>query len=150
MRDNWLSNRVFSPSRWPWAAQTHTADSRFVGTADLLAARRFQRGDDIILHAEGPLCTDLTGFPANGGFYFQAFNGSVVLPVAGHDYNSDWTPHWRDFHPLEGQLASLHWRVQKGGRDCNIEPPASPCAIMRRDHPYRKENSGPGKDFRGA
>lgn len=40
MRDNWLSNRVFSPSRWPWpwAAQTHTADSRFVGTADLLAA----------------------------------------------------------------------------------------------------------------
>jgi transposase len=74
MRDNWLSNRVFSPSRWPWpwAAQTHTADSRFVGTADLLAARRFQRGDDIILHAEGPPCTDLTGFPANGGFYFQA------------------------------------------------------------------------------
>ena len=84
----------------------------------------------------------------NGGFYFQAFNGSVVLPFAGHDYNSDWTPHWRDFHPLEGQLASLHWRVQKGGRDCNIEPPASPYAIMRRDRPYRGENSGPGKDDR--
>ena len=29
--------------------------------------------------------------PALGGFYFQAFNGSVALPVAGYDYNSDWT-----------------------------------------------------------
>src|SRR5262249_19790504 len=28
-----------------------------------------------------PPCTDLTGLPANGGFYFQAFNGSVVLPA---------------------------------------------------------------------
>ena len=26
------------------------------------------------------------------GFYFQASNGSVVLPVTGYDYNSDWTP----------------------------------------------------------
>ena len=59
-------------------------------------------------------------------------------------YNSDWTPHWRDFHPLEGRLASVHWRVQKGDRDCNIEPPASPCTIMRRDHPYGGETSGPG------
>jgi len=30
-------------------------------------------------------CTDLTGFPANGGFYFQASNRSVALPVAGYD-----------------------------------------------------------------
>src|SRR4029453_6236762 len=37
-------------------------------------------------------CTDLTDLSANGGFYFQAFNGSVALPVAGYDYNSDWTP----------------------------------------------------------
>src|SRR6516165_9096863 len=29
---------------------------------------------------------------APGGFYFQASNGSVALPVAGYDYNSDWTP----------------------------------------------------------
>jgi hypothetical protein len=33
-------------------------------------------------------------------------------------------------------------------RDCNIEPPASPYAIMRRAYPYRGENSGPGKDDR--
>jgi hypothetical protein len=37
-------------------------------------------------------CTDLTGLPANGGFYFQAFDGSVPLPVAGYNYNSVWTP----------------------------------------------------------
>src|SRR6516165_9349892 len=34
----------------------------------------------------GPICS------APGGFYFQASNGSVALPVAGYDYNSDWTP----------------------------------------------------------
>ena len=39
-----------------------------------------------------PPWTDLTGLPANGGFYIQAFDGSVALPVAGYDYNSDWTP----------------------------------------------------------
>ena len=39
-----------------------------------------------------PPCTDLTGLPANGGFYFQAFDGSVTLPVAGYNYNSVWTP----------------------------------------------------------
>jgi hypothetical protein len=37
-------------------------------------------------------CTDLTGLPANGAFYVQAFNGSVALPVVGYDYNIDWTP----------------------------------------------------------
>src|ERR1700693_2550975 len=30
--------------------------------------------------------------PATGGFYFQAFDGSVTLPVAGYDYDIDWTP----------------------------------------------------------
>jgi hypothetical protein len=30
--------------------------------------------------------------PAFGDFYFQAFNGSVSLSVAGYNYNSDWTP----------------------------------------------------------
>jgi hypothetical protein len=30
--------------------------------------------------------------PTIEGFYVQAFNGSVALPVAGYDYNSNWTP----------------------------------------------------------
>jgi hypothetical protein len=37
-------------------------------------------------------CTDLTGLPANGAFYIQAFNGSVALLVVGYDYSIDWTP----------------------------------------------------------
>ena len=34
-------------------------------------------------------------------------------------------------------------------RACNIDPPTSSYAIMRRASPYRGENSGPGKDDRG-
>ena len=30
--------------------------------------------------------------PALGDFYFQAFDRSVSLPVAGYNFNSDWTP----------------------------------------------------------
>jgi choline dehydrogenase-like flavoprotein len=37
-------------------------------------------------------CTDLTGLPANGAFYFQPFSGSVALPPAGYGYSIDWTP----------------------------------------------------------
>jgi hypothetical protein len=54
----------------------------------------------------GPPCTDLTGLPANGGFYFQAFDGSVTLPVAGYDYNSVWTPLLAGLPPA-GMAASL-------------------------------------------
>ena len=53
-----------------------------------------------------PPCTDLTGLPANGGFYFQAFNGSVTLPVAGYNYNSVWTPLLAGLAPA-GMAASL-------------------------------------------
>src|SRR6516225_1160317 len=50
--------------------------------------------------------TDLTSLPANGGFYFQAFDGSVTLPVAGYDYNSVWTPLLAGLSPA-GMAASL-------------------------------------------
>jgi hypothetical protein len=49
-------------------------------------------------------CADRTGdAPALGDFYFQAFNGSVTLPVAGYS--------WRDSHPLGWQLASLYGQI---------------------------------------
>jgi hypothetical protein len=54
----------------------------------------------------GPPCTDLTGLPANGGFYFQAFDRSVALPVAGYNYNSVWTPLLAGLSPA-GMAASL-------------------------------------------
>ena len=40
------------------------------------------------------------------GFYFQASNGSVALPVAGYDYNSDRTPLLAGLSPA-GMAASL-------------------------------------------
>jgi hypothetical protein len=46
------------------------------------------------------------GRPALGDFYFQAFNGSVSLPVAGYNYNSDWTPLLAGLSPA-GIAASL-------------------------------------------
>src|SRR3954466_1122021 len=46
--------------------------------------------------------------PATGDFYIQASGGSVTLPAAGYDYNSTGLLCWRDFHPQEWQLASLH------------------------------------------
>jgi hypothetical protein len=48
----------------------------------------------------------------------------------------------------DGELDRFFASVRKADRDCNIEPPASPYAIMRRAYPYRGENSGPGKDDR--
>ena len=53
-----------------------------------------------------PPSTDLTGLPANGGFYFQAFSGSVALPAAGYNYNSVWTPLLAGLPPA-GMAASL-------------------------------------------
>ena len=54
--------------------------------------------------------TDLTRFPANGGFYIQAFNEigpllDMTAAVAGPFC-------WRDSHPLERQLDSLHHRFR--------------------------------------
>src|SRR3954462_11208332 len=44
--------------------------------------------------------------PATGGFYIQASDGSVTLPVAGYDYNSHWTPLLAGLSPA-GMAASL-------------------------------------------
>src|SRR3954467_1713056 len=44
--------------------------------------------------------------PATGGFYIQASDGSVPLPVAGYDYNSLWTPLLAGLSPA-GMAASL-------------------------------------------
>ena len=50
---------------------------------------------------------------------------------------------------VSGAKRTFAASVRKANRDFNIEPPASPYAIMRRVHPYRGENSGPGKDIVG-
>jgi hypothetical protein len=54
-------------------------------------------------------------------------------------------PCWDDG---DDEFARFFASVREADRDFNIEPPASTYAIMRRVHPYRGENSGPGKDDR--
>jgi len=82
-----------------------------------------------------PPCTDLTGFPAIEGFYIQASNAigtSLDMTTASTGLLC-----WRDLHPLEWQLASLHqipagaanapgsslgcWR-RNGGRAAGVAP----------------------------
>src|SRR6202022_3885346 len=85
-----------------------------LGTPDVPAIR-FARGTvfgaTLVRNCYGlsgcwPPSTDLTGLPANGGFFFQAFSGSVALPAAGYDYNSVWTPLLAGLSPA-GMAASL-------------------------------------------
>src|SRR5262249_51340094 len=78
----------------------------------------------------GPPCTDLTGLPANGGFYFQAFDGSVTLPVAGYDYNSVWTPLLAGLSPA-GMAASLGALVPP--RIPGAERPPPPAEMSARE-----------------
>src|SRR3954466_13372158 len=63
--------------------------------------------------------------PATGGFYIQASDGSVTLPVAGYDYNSDWTPLLAGLSPA-GTAASLtapdHRRADPGPRLVTVRP----------------------------
>ena len=109
-------------SRTSTSTLAFAMDQRALGTPDDPAIR-FARGTDfgatLVRDCYGlsgcwPPCTDLTGLPANGGFYFQAFNGSVILPAAGYDYNSDWTP----------LLAGLSF----AGMAASLAAPVRPCS----------------------
>ena len=64
-----------------------------------------------------PPCTDLTGFSASGGFYFQASNGSVAFPVTGYGYSIDWTPILAGLSPagMAARLAARHTAADFGG-----------------------------------
>jgi hypothetical protein len=48
-----------------------------------------------------------------------------------------------------GEIARFLRALNQRDYACNIDPPVSSYAIMRRAGPYRGENSGPGKDVRG-
>jgi hypothetical protein len=63
------------------------------------ASRRVKNFEASTVHAFAtackfacPPCTDPTGFPAIGGFYFWASGRSVTLPASRYNYSSDWTP----------------------------------------------------------
>ena len=56
--------------------------------------------------------SDWDTFPSHRRLYFQAFNGSVSLPLLYTTTTATGLLCWRDSHPLEWQLASLHDNLQ--------------------------------------
>src|SRR5437016_14033905 len=86
------------------------------------------------------------------GFYFQASNGSVALPVAGYDYNSVWTPLLAGLSPA-GMAASLAAPDPYGPNSGIRLPPwvcdgkaffvtVLPYALQRVGHAYPGSESG--------
>ena len=65
-----------------------------------------------------PPCTDRTGTPQpSGTFTSRLSTGSVSLPVAGYDYNSDWTPLLAGLSPA-GMAASFAARSKRAEKPC--------------------------------
>src|SRR5450830_1411087 len=88
--------------------------------------------------------------PAFGDFYFQAFNGSVSLSVAGYNYNSDWTPLLAGLSPA-GMAASLAARSFVTAERCAGDMPAillrlAANAVMI-GAPFVDASDGHGKNF---
>src|SRR5207248_11702935 len=89
---------------------------------------------------------------ASEGFYFQASNGSVALPVAGYNSNSDWTPLLAGLAPA-GMAASLAAPDPYGPNSGIRLPPwvcdgkaffvtVLPYALQRVGHAYPGSESG--------
>ena len=62
--------------------------------------------------------------PATGGFYFQAFDGSVTLPAAGYDYDIDWTPMSAGLAPA-GMAASFAALARMSGARTSLSTASS-------------------------
>ena len=76
------------------------------------------------------------------GFYFQASNGSVALPVAGYIYNSDWTPLLAGLAPA-GMTASLAAPEPSGPHSGTRLPPRVPDGEALLGP--RMKDAGPGE-----
>src|SRR3984893_4050925 len=67
-----------------------------------------------------PPCADRTGTPQpSGTFTSRLSTGSVSLPVAGYDYNSDWTPLLAGLSPA-GMAASFAARSKRDEKRCRL------------------------------
>jgi hypothetical protein len=66
--------------------------------------------------------------PAFEDFYFQASNGSVALPVAGYNYNSDWTPLLAGLSPagMAASLAARSFATDAAGPACHLMSALTP------------------------
>ena len=68
-------------------------------------------------------------------FYFQAFNGSVSLPVAGYNYNSDWTPLLAGLSPagIAASLAARSFATDPSRTNIHQRPLCAESDIARVD-----------------
>ena len=67
-------------------------------------------------------CTDLTGYPASGAFTSGLSAGWSPFPLQDITTTATGLLCWRDSHPLERQLASLHLLLHRDGL-----APSTPC-----------------------
>src|SRR6202048_3539756 len=67
-------------------------------------------------------CTDLTGYPASGAFTSGLSAGWSPFPLQDITTTATGLLCWRDSHPLEWQLASLHLLLHRSGL-----APSTPC-----------------------
>jgi hypothetical protein len=67
-------------------------------------------------------CTDLTGYPAGGAFTSGLSAGWSPFPLQDITTTATGLLCWRDSHPLEWQLASLHLLLHRDGL-----APSTPC-----------------------
>ena len=67
-------------------------------------------------------CTDLTGYPASGAFTSGLSAGWSPFPLQDITTTATGLLCWRDSHPLEWQLASLHLLLHRKGLS-----PSTPC-----------------------
>src|SRR6476646_2648679 len=74
-------------------------------------------------------CTDLTGYPASGAFTSGLSAGWSPFPLQDITTTATGLLCWRDSHPLEWQLASLHLLLHRDGL-----APSTPCRSPRALH----------------
>jgi hypothetical protein len=72
-------------------------------------------------------CTDLTGYPASGAFTSRLPAGWSPFPLQDITTTATGLLCWRDSHPLEWQLASLHLLLHRDGL-----APSTPLPVSRR------------------
>src|ERR1700730_3729237 len=75
-------------------------------------------------------CTDLTGYPASGAFTSGLSAGWSPFPLQDITTTATGLLCWRDSHPLEWQLASLHLLLHRSGLSPHT-PCQSPGALTR-------------------
>jgi hypothetical protein len=73
-------------------------------------------------------CTDLTGYPASGAFTSGLSAGWSPFPLQDITTTATGLLCWRDSHPLEWQLASLHLLLHRDG----LAPSTPSLPVSRR------------------